>query len=109
MGEVSQAGALVSHEGLGQWLAAVPKEEWPEDIKTEHDNEQGWDKNYGDRKQEIVFIGLIAEMNKDEICKRLDRCLIKDYLENPTHYQKLKDPFPIWFEGYPLSEEIENN
>ena len=109
VGEVSQAGALVRHEGIGQWLAAVPKEEWPEDIKAEHANEQNWDEHYGDRKQEIVFIGLIAEMNKDEICKRLDRCLIKDYLENPTHYQTIKDPFPIWFEDYPMSEEIEIN
>ncbi|MEC8882251.1 MAG: GTP-binding protein [Pseudomonadota bacterium] len=107
VGEVSQAGALVRHEGIGQWLAAVPKEEWPEDIKAEHANEQNWDEHYGDRKQEIVFIGLVAEMNKDEICKRLDRCLIKDYLEKPTHYQTIKDPFPIWFEDYPVSEEIE--
>ena len=109
VGEVSQAGALVRHEGIGQWLTAVPREEWPDDIKAEHANEQDWDENYGDRKQEIVFIGLIAEMNKDELCQRLDNCLIKDYLEKPTHYQKVKDPFPIWFEDHASSEEITIN
>lgn len=109
VGEVSQAGALVRHEGIGQWLTAVPREEWPDDIKAEHANEQDWDENYGDRKQEIVFIGLIAEMDKDELCQRLDNCLIKDYLNNPTHYQKVEDPFPIWFEDHASSEEIAIN
>ena len=106
VGEVSQAGALVRHEGIGQWLAAVPKEHWPEEIKTENANEQDWDRDYGDRRQEIVFIGLIAEMNQDEICKRLDACLIKKFLENPVHYKNLKDPFPTWFDEETMSEEI---
>ena len=29
VGEVSQAGALVRHEGMGTWWASVPSERWP--------------------------------------------------------------------------------
>ena len=105
VGEVAQAGAFVRHEGMGQWLAAVPREHWPEEIKDEQDSELDWDKDYGDRRQEIVFIGLGAEMNKDEICRRLDACLIKGFLDNPSRYQSIEDPFPAWFEEGALLEE----
>ena len=59
---------------------------------------KNWDKNYGDRRQEVVFIGLNSEMNKDSICKQLDDCLIKDYLANPKKHEKIYDPFPKWFQ-----------
>ena len=98
VGEMSQAGAFVRHQGIGRWWTFVPKERWPLSIEFNSEMKKNWDKNYGDRRQEVVFIGLNSEMNKDSICKQLDDCLIKDYLANPKKHEKIYDPFPKWFQ-----------
>ncbi len=98
VGEVSQAGAFVRHRGLGRWWIAVPKERWPEGSYFDRVIKPNWDKDYGDRRQEIVFIGLSAEMDEEKICCQLDACLIKDFLKIPSRYLKIQDPFPAWFQ-----------
>ncbi|MCB9983612.1 MAG: GTP-binding protein [Rhodospirillales bacterium] len=97
VGEVSQAGAFVRHNGMGRWWAAVPQNRWPDTEEFEQVLRDTWNKQYGDRRQEIVFIGLKGEMDEEAIRKRLDSCLVKDYLNAPEFWQKLKDPFPEWF------------
>ena len=98
VGEVSQAGAFVRHQGLGRWWAATPTEEWPEDESFLQAIKPYWNENYGDRRQEIVFIGLKSEMNETEIRNRLESCLVKDYLTHPKSDQDVIDPFPNWSE-----------
>ena len=97
VGEVSQAGAFVRHKGIGRWWAAVPKDQWPtgDDFKKVMD--KYWEKNIGDRRQEIVFIGLKAEMNEQSIRERLDACLIKNFSTSTNSYNYIPDPFPQWF------------
>ena len=56
-----------------------------------------WSGEFGDRRQEIVFIGLKSEMSEKIIRERLDACLIKNYLENKNTHHKALDPFPAWF------------
>lgn len=97
VGEVSQAGAFVRHQGIGRWWAAVPKNRWPDTDEFEQVLRDTWSKQYGDRRQEIVFIGLKGDMDEAAIRERLDTCLVKDYLNAPEFWQKLKDPFPEWF------------
>lgn len=97
VGEVSQAGAFVKHQGIGRWWAAIPKNRWPDRADFDGLISQYWTDDYGDRRQEIVFIGLSAEMDKDAICKRLDDCLVKTYLTDPDTVEQLNDPFPQWF------------
>ena len=58
VGEVSQAGAFVRHQGIGKWWAAVNDEQWPDDKSFRININKIWAKGYGDRRQEIVFIGL---------------------------------------------------
>lgn len=98
VGELSQAGAFVQHHGLGQWWAAIPKEDWPEGQEFEQMMQRYWHQEYGDRRQEIVFIGLKEEICAETIRARLDACLVQEYLATPTEYQQIKDPFPAWFE-----------
>ncbi|MDJ0626586.1 MAG: zinc metallochaperone GTPase ZigA [Candidatus Caenarcaniphilales bacterium] len=101
VGEISQAGACVRHEGIGNWWAAIPKDYWPDADESEEFNQMiklHWNKDYGDRRQEIVFIGLKTEMDEHKIREQLDACLIKDYLKDKQKYQELKDPFPAWFQ-----------
>ncbi|MCY4316151.1 MAG: zinc metallochaperone GTPase ZigA [Roseovarius sp.] len=98
VGEVSQAGAFVRHRGIGRWWAAVPRERWPEGEHFDQVIKRQWSEHYGDRRQEIVFIGLNAEMDKDKIRLQLDECLIEDYLAKPEIYRNMLDPFPAWFQ-----------
>lgn len=97
VGEVSQAGAFVRHQGIGRWWAAIPKNRWPDGDNFEEVIRQYWTKDYGDRRQEIVFIGLKDQMDEEAIRKKLDDCLVKNYLTAPEIFEKLKDPFPQWF------------
>lgn len=97
VGEMSQAGAFVRHQGIGQWWVSVPKEDWPEDADFDQVAKH-WDEEWGDRRQELVFIGLKAEMDEQSIRAQLDACLIKDYLASPEAYRDHEDPFPAWFQ-----------
>ncbi|MEE3002743.1 MAG: GTP-binding protein, partial [Pseudomonadota bacterium] len=97
VGELSQAGAFVQHQGIGRWLASVSQDEWPDDETVEETIKDYWDEDYGDRRQQIVFIGIKAEMDETAIRKLLDECLVKDYLSNTSSYFNIPDPFPEWF------------
>jgi G3E family GTPase len=97
VGEVSQAGAFVRHQGIGRWWAEVPRERWPEGADFENVLKTYWDDDYGDRRQEMVFIGLSAEMDQQAIREQLDACLVEDYLADPEQHRTVQDPFPEWF------------
>ena len=99
VGEVSQAGAFVRHQGIGKWWAAVNEEQWPDDKSFRLNINKIWAKGYGDRRQEIVFIGLKNEMNESLIKNKLDGFLIKNYSINLANTLKYKDPFPGWFDN----------
>ncbi|MEZ5898551.1 MAG: zinc metallochaperone GTPase ZigA [Hyphomicrobiaceae bacterium] len=98
VGEVSQAGALVRHEAKGYWWAAVPKKSWPEDEALVARINKSWHKHWGDRRQEIVFIGT-GEMDKKAITAELDACLLAlpdEGAVDTKAWAKLPDPFPRW-------------
>ena len=97
VGEVSQAGAFVRHQGIGKWWAAVNEEQWPDDKSFRLNINKIWAKGYGDRRQEIVFIGLKNEMDESLIKNKLDGFLIKNYSINLANTLRYKDPFPEWF------------
>ena len=97
VGEISQAGAFVKHKGIGRWWASVPESEWPDREAVKDAIGQYWTDSYGDRRQEIVFIGLKNQMKQDSLWKRLDSCLVEDYLSAPKAFENSDDPFPTWF------------
>ena len=97
VGEISQAGAFVRHKGIGRWWVSIPRNRWPDPVAVEEVVKRYWTNEYGDRRQEIVFIGLKDQINEDVLRKKLDDCLVKDYLSDPEFFQKLEDPFPRWF------------
>ncbi len=97
VGEMSQAGAFVRHQGIGRWWAAIPRDRWPVGEEFEDILRNYWTSDYGDRRQELVFIGLKGDMDEKSIRSKLDRCLIEDYISNEDKYEALNDPFPEWF------------
>ena len=44
------------------WLAATPKEFWAESDEEAEEQQKNWDARFGDRTQQLVFIGI--EVNK---------------------------------------------
>ncbi|MFC4892029.1 GTP-binding protein [Pseudofrancisella aestuarii] len=101
VGEMSQAGALVRHQGMGMWWASIDEDQWPDTPEFQQMVKDRWNEISGDRRQEIVFIGLKDEMDEKQIRSALDECLINDYWNNPDKYSNISDPFPNWF--------VENN
>lgn len=95
LGELSQAGAIVRTEGLGFWWANVPADRWPNDPFWRQTLKKNWSDVYGDRRQEIVFIG--TDMDRSAIAARLDACLVPG---KPgmriAEWAGLVDPFPKW-------------
>jgi G3E family GTPase len=97
VGELSQAGALVRNQALGTWWAAVPKGRWPDHPDWRAYMDERWDPVYGDRRQEIVFIG--NAMDEPALRRRLDACLVTEELTDPAdvgRWAGLPDPFPAW-------------
>ena len=98
VGELSQAGPLVRTEAMGYWWAAVPKDNWPDDDTLLKRIQTGWHKHWGDRRQELVFIGT-EEMDKEAIKAELDACLLalpKNGSIDSRTWAQLDDPFPLW-------------
>jgi G3E family GTPase len=98
VGELAQAGALVTHEAIGYWWAAVPKKNWPEEEHLVARINQTWHKLWGDRRQEIVFIGT-REMDKRALIAELDACLLplpESGRVDTSTWAELPDPFPQW-------------
>lgn len=69
----SLAGALVEIRPLGRWWAATPQGEWPADAVARRRIRSHWQAPFGDRRQELVFIG--TALDREAISARLDACL----------------------------------
>ncbi|TDL89030.1 GTP-binding protein [Meridianimarinicoccus aquatilis] len=93
--EFSLAGALSSIKPMGNWWATVPKERWPE-----HDSARAylaahWQEPWGDRRQELVFIG--ANIDWPALKDMLDKALLPATIAaTPRALPDLPDPFPAW-------------
>ena len=98
VGELSQAGPLVRHEGIGFWWAAVPQARWPDDADGVRQVMKRWDGTWGDRRQELVFIGTRA-MDREAITAALNACLVENARKEDLVaglWRGLPDPFPLW-------------
>jgi len=95
-GSLSQAGTMREHGPGGLWWASVAKSEWPEGPEFEAHIRKHWKKPWGDRRQELVFIGI--KMDESPLRKKLEQCLLTDVeIEaGEDSWKKFKDPFPEW-------------
>ena len=95
VGEFSLAGALSGFQPIGTWWASVPKDQWPEDERALSYVSAQWEEPWGDRRQEIVFIG--SGIDWPSIKQRLDDCLFPEGLAwDVSELPDLPDPFPQW-------------
>ncbi len=94
VGELSQAGPLVRHQAMGLWWAAIDRSQWPDDPHWRDLIESRWHPVFGDRRQELVFIGI--DFDEQAMRRRLESCLIDTRQMTPEAWAELNDPFPTW-------------
>ena len=75
----SQAGGSLRIDLVGVWWASMmqhEREQYVDYLENRTEIDADWDNDFGDRKNELVFIG--QEMNNDELKKSLEYCLLTD-------------------------------
>lgn len=101
VGELAQAGAMVRTSKRGLWWSAVAKTRWPDQDSWRQAMAPYFDPVWGDRRQEIVFIGT-GEMDEIALRRQLDACLVGDPQHfTPDAWRALPDPFPTWSSAPP--------
>ena len=103
LAELAIAGTQKSVSRMGRWWAAVPKNQWPEDGTFEEFVVKHWQDPWGDRRQEMVFIGI--HMDEAAITTALEDCLVPGDEFTPEAWADLNDPFPKWAPATPVPEE----
>ena len=95
-GQWSQAGGIARYGYAGMFWHSVPEERWPEDEDYLASIEKSWAEPFGDKRQELVFIG--QELDKEAIYAALDNCLLtdKEIQAGEKAWARLRDPFPAW-------------
>jgi G3E family GTPase len=88
----SQAGGSLRAERAGVWWCSMPYHErisYASFVDNKEEIEAKWDKDFGDRQNELVIIG--KELNKETIIRELDSCLCND---DEINGKPLQDSFP---------------
>ena len=93
----SQAGGSLKSDSAGVWRSSMSFEKrimQSSFIENKEQIEKDWDRKFGDRKNEIVFIG--QSMDEKLIKSLLDNCLSKEIeLDSRNWRDSYKDEWPI--------------
>ena len=94
----SSAGGSIKADAAGVWWASMPFSErikYASFIDNQEEIESGWEKDFGDRKIELVFIG--QNLNVDAITHELDLCLLNEneLVDLKSENLSLEDSWPI--------------
>lgn len=94
IGGWSQAGGACRYEAAGTWWCTAPEEWWPESDEARARIRENMQGPYGDRRQEIVIIGM--GMMREELEAMFDAALVTDeeFAAGPELWATFDDPFP---------------
>jgi G3E family GTPase len=92
----SQAGGSSRLEKAGVWWISMPFNErinYPSFVDNKDFIENRWDIKWGDRMNELVFIG--QDLNKEEMISDLEKCLLtENEIFDFENKKQFVDPFP---------------
>ncbi|MCW0200983.1 MAG: GTP-binding protein [Rhodanobacter thiooxydans] len=96
IGEWEQGGAISRLRSGGHWWCFTREAEWPQDAGHLAHIRSRWDETWGDRRQELVFIGM--GMDEAALKRRFDECLLTDEEMGfgEDAWANLTDPLPAW-------------
>ncbi len=95
VGLLSIAGTQRRTEQKALWWAVVPKAHWPRHSQFHQLMERHWQARWGDRRQELVFIG--SGLDERAIRSSLDDCLIDGASDfGPQNLGNSRNAFPSW-------------
>ncbi len=104
----SQAGGMAEYRPAGFWWAATPKDRWPQDPASVTWIESNMEEPWGDRRQELVFIG--QQLPREKMMEELDAALLtaEELSRGMDAWNAiLDDPFPSWMASRDEVEEME--
>jgi len=95
-GLLSKAGPSYVLEPMGSWLAVQPEHRWERDADELAAVKAEWHDRYGDRGQQLVWIGL--DLDVAAVHEALDAALIDDAEEAAglAGWVAFDDPLPAW-------------
>ena len=92
-----QAGGSLRADSAGVWWSSMPYERrirYVSFIENQQLIESGWDASFGDRKNEIVFIG--QDMDEEKITADLEACLLtEEELKTESWKVGREDEWPV--------------
>ena len=96
VGQLSGAGKLLNIDAAGTWWAASPRASWPRTDDFHAFVAENFVAPYGDRKQEIVFIG--RNLDRTGLEAALTACLLTTSEEKAgmRAWSRYADPLPAW-------------
>ncbi|TMW72747.1 GTP-binding protein [Alteribacter natronophilus] len=90
---LSQAGPSVSLNPVAYWIGALSEDEQVKYVQASEQLQKEWDPEFGDRKTELVVIGV--DLDQSAVEKELDQCLLtpeefdSDWMELPNPFGKV--------------------
>jgi len=93
----SRAGNTATHEPVGRWWASAPRERWPSKGSPERQAiENRWTEPWGDRLNEVVFIGRNLDRAAIEQAWKAMHLTYTETRKGIKGWAELPDPFPQW-------------
>lgn len=92
----SQAGRVTELSPRGGWWVDLPRDRWPADAAERADILADFEGEFGDCRQELVFIG--RRLDEAAVRAALDACLVTDaeFAGGPEAWSHLRDTLPEW-------------
>lgn len=92
-----QAGGSLKADSAGVWWSSMPMSErsnFASFVHNQEEIEKDWNRQFGDRKNELVFIG--QDLDKEKIIGELNQCLSTDAeIENVDWEDGTNDSWPV--------------
>jgi G3E family GTPase len=93
----SRAGNTAMHEPVGRWWADAPRDRWPPAGSPQRQAiEARWKEPWGDRLNEVVFIGRHLDRAAIEQAWKAMHLNHTESRKGLKHWKELPDPFPQW-------------